>query len=98
MRIVPCVFEFHIQGVFRVGNLEKKIASREHRNCFIVNSKEKGKTSKISLCKDFIDMKARNILPPLLCHFHFHFCPLLPRDNLTGLPYRIENHFQFFCF
>ena len=42
------LLNFNFMGHFH-GNLEKQIASREHLNFFIVNSKKKGRTNKISL-------------------------------------------------
>ena len=57
-----CVIEFQLRGCFELVILEKKkvASTREHRNSFIVNSKEKGKTSKILQCKDLIAKKARD--------------------------------------
>ena len=48
---------FNFMGHFKVVILKKKVAWRECLEFFIVNSKGKGKTNKISLSKDFIDMK-----------------------------------------
>ena len=50
--------EFQFHGSFR-SNLERR-ALIEHLKFFIVNSKEKGTTSEISLCEKLFDMKARN--------------------------------------
>ena len=50
--------EFQFHGSFR-SNLERK-ALREHLKYFLVNSKEKGTTSEISLSEELFDVKARN--------------------------------------
>ena len=51
---------FNFMGHFEVVILKIIIASGEHLMFFIVFSKEKGNTSKISISNNSIDMKARN--------------------------------------
>ena len=53
---LPSNFNFvgHFEGVI----LKKNVASGEYLTFFVVFSKEKRNTSKISLSKDLIDMKA----------------------------------------
>ena len=59
--IVSITFEFQFHGSFR-SNLEKKtIALRKDPKYFIVNSKEKGMTSKISLSEESFDVTARKL-------------------------------------
>ena len=60
MRIISIAFEFQLHGAFQRDSLEKKIVLREHLKFLIVNSKEKGKPSKISLSKDLTGLKAHN--------------------------------------
>ena len=50
--------EFQFHGSFR-SNLERR-ALREHPKYFIVDSKERGTTSEISLSEELFDMKTRN--------------------------------------
>ena len=60
VRILSIAFEFQFHAVFQGNNLGKKVALREHPKFFIVNSKEKGMASEISLSKNLIDMTSRN--------------------------------------
>ena len=53
------VSNFNFMNRFEVI-LKETIALREHPKYFIVNSKEKGLTSEISLSEELLDMTARN--------------------------------------